>query len=432
MTLATLRTKASDILADYKKEYGRNRGEPGAYGIVDMPPKLIPIFEGEARYRCAFGGRGGGKSFAFSLQLALRGLDRPLRILCARELQNSIRDSVHQEVIKAISSYPWLASQYEWGESYIRGKNGTEFIFKGLRLNAKEIKSMSSIDICWIEEAEAVSKSSWDILTPTIRNRGSEIWVTWNPEAEDSEVRKRFVLNEPRSIKIAKINWRDNPWFPAELESERQDCQTLNPEDYDWIWEGSIKTRSDAQILSDRWMVQEFTPQENWDGPYHGADWGFASDPTAAVRLWIGDGRLWVEHESYKKKLELDATAKQWRADIPRIDLYTVRSDCARPESISYVRRDGIPKLVGCKKWAGSVEDGIKFLRSFEKIVVHPRCVQFAYECKHYSFKVDRHTGDVLPIILDRNNHLIDSARYALGPIIQNKIARYGSGRSYW
>ena len=402
------------------------------YGIVNIPPKLKPVFEGKARYRCAFGGRGAGKSRAFALMLALRGIYKPLRILCARELQNSIKDSVHSEIVKAIESYPWLADEYEWGESYIRGKNGTEFIFKGLRLNAKEIKSTAAIDICWVEEAETVSKSSWDILVPTIRNPGSEIWVTWNPESDDSEVRKRFVLNEPSSIKMVKINWDDNPWFPPELEQERQDCQRIDPDNYDWIWEGEVRTISDAQILNGKWVVQEFEPQDTWKGPYFGADWGFASDPTAAVKMWIADNKLWIEYESCKQKLELDDTAKKWMNDIPGIEKYVVRADCARPESISYVRRTGIPRLTACKKWPGSVEDGIKFLRSFDQIVVHPRCKNFIYECKHYSYKVDAATGDILPKIVDKHNHGVDSCRYGLGPLIQNKLNRSGYGRSHW
>jgi phage terminase large subunit len=322
---------------------------------------------------------------------------------------------------------------YDWGESYIRGKNGTEFIFKGLRSNYREIKSTSGINICWVEEAEAVSKKSWDTLIPTIREPDSEIWVTWNPEAEDSPVRQRFILSEPSGLKLAQMNWRDNPWFPAVLEQERQDCLRDNPDDYDHIWEGECITRSDAQILSGKWVVREFEPESNWDGPYHGADWGFGSDPTAAVRLWVADRQLWVEYESYAHHLELDDTGQRWADDIPGIEKYVVRADNARPESISHVKKGRkrsetdrgafpIPRLTAVKKWPGSVEDGIKHLRSYRQIVIHPRCENTALEARKYSYKVDRHTGDVLPVIIDKHNHLIDSLRYALQPVIVGAI----------
>ena len=389
--------------------------------IVKLPKKLLPVFDGPARYRCAWGGRGSGKSFSFALMAAIRGYAEPIRILCARELQNTIKDSVHSEIVKAIETYPWLAANYRYGESFIRGLNGTEFLFKGLRTNYQEIKSLSGIAICWVEEAEAVSESSWQVLIPTIRKPKSEVWATWNPDSEDSPVRKRFILSPSDNVKIARLNYCDNPWFPEVLEQERLDCLRNNPDDYAWIWEGECRTKSDAQVLNGKWLSEHFEPASDWDGPYIGADWGFANDPTTADKLWIKDRTLFVEYESHAVGLELDATANRWKADIPGIENYVVRADNSRPESISHVRQKGIPKLVAADKWPGSVEDGVAYLRSFDKIIIHPRCVHSIREARLYSYKVDRRTGDILPSIMDANNHHVDSFRYALSPMIRMK-----------
>jgi phage terminase large subunit len=385
---------------------------------IELPPKLIPVFDGQARYRGAYGGRGSGKSYSFALMAAVRGYAAQTRILCARELQNSLKDSVHAEIRAAIEAHDWLKAHYEIGESYIRGKNGTEFIFKGLRHNYQQIKSTHGVGICWVEEAETVSEASWKVLVPTIRAPGSEIWLTWNPEDEDSATHKRFILTPPDGAKIARLNHNDNPWFPVELESERLQDLSRDPDYYAHVWEGECISRRDAQVLAGKWHVEEFTPQSSWDGPYYGLDWGFASDPTAAVKCWSYDGCLWIEEEAGKVGLELDDTVAYLSPRLSGISAHTVRADCSRPESISYVKRNGMPRCVPVRKWAGSVEDGIQHLRSYRKIIVHPRCQEVARECRLYSYKVDRLSGDILPVPLDANNHYMDAIRYALEPLI--------------
>lgn len=356
---------------------------------------------------------------------AVRGYAEPLRILCARELQNSLKDSVHAEVAAAIQSHPWLADHYEIGESYIRGRNGTEYLFKGLRHNYQQIKSTSGVNICWVEEAETVSEQSWKNLTPTIRAPGSEIWLTWNPESEDSPTNHRFILDPPPNSKLAKLNYNDNPWFPQELEEERQNDLRRDPDYYAHVWEGECVTRTDAQILGGKWKIEEFQPGKDWNGPYYGLDFGFAQDPAAAVKCWIHDQRLWIEHEGGKIGLELDDTAAYMRERLPGMDKHVIRADNARPESISYLRRHGMPQMVGVKKGPGSVEDGIRYLRSFRDIVIHPRCEETARECRLYSYKIDRMSGDILPIPLDLNNHYIDATRYALEPMISAGLSGY-------
>jgi phage terminase large subunit len=189
----------------------------------------------------AYGGRGSAKSWSFARMAVIRAAQSKIRVLCARELQNSIKDSVHKLLSDQIEEMG-LSDLFDVGESFIRCKNGSEFIFKGLRTNTKEIKSMERISIAWIEEAQAVSKSSWDLLDPTIRAPGSEIWITYNPDNEEDPIHQIFVENmPPPNSKVVKINWDDNPWFPAELEEQRAHMEATDPDTYSHVWGGECK-----------------------------------------------------------------------------------------------------------------------------------------------------------------------------------------------
>lgn len=393
---------------------------------IELPPKLIPIFapdRGALRYRGAYGGRGSGKSFTFAKMAAIWGYAEPLRILCTREMQNSIKESFHAELKNAIASEPWLESNYDVGVDYIRGKNGTEFIFRGLRHNQGSIKSLAQIDLCIVEEAEDVPESSWQVLEPTIRAPKSEIWAVWNPRAKGSPTDQRFIQNPPPRSMITEINHSDNPWFPPELEEQRQHAQrTLDDALYRHIWEGAYYEMSDAQVFRDKYIIDDFEPQNNWDGPYNGLDFGFAQDPTAAIECYIADNRLYITREAGKVGLELDDTAAYILERIPSFDKRASRADSARPESISYLKRHGLPRIEGVKKGKGSVEDGIQFIRSFDKVVIHSRCKQTINEFRLYSYKVDRLSGDILPTPVDANNHFIDALRYALEPMMKSRL----------
>lgn len=407
---------------------------------VKLPPKLIPVFQGEADYRGAYGGRGSAKTRSFALMSAIRGYMFGMAgvsglILGCREFMNSLDDSSLEEIKGAIQArdkdsgeylYPWLVDYYEIGEKFIRSRDGRiRYAFSGLRHNLDSIKGKSKILIAWADEAETISATAWDKLDATVREEGSEVWITWNPESEDSETKRRFQDSPPPTAKIVELNWRDNPWFPARLNRLRLRQQEQDPERYDHIWEGRCITRNDAQILAGQWVVRDFEPASDWQGPYYGLDFGFANDPTAAVKCWIRDRRLWIEYEGGKVKLDVDDTAAFMRERVPGIEEHTVRADSARPESISYLRRHGLAGMVGVKKGKGSVEDGITFLRSFEEIVIHPRCEETARECRLYSYKIDKLSGDILPVPLDLNNHYIDAIRYALEPMIKAGLNGY-------
>ena len=392
---------------------------------IQIPPKLIPLFKaprGALRFRCAYGGRGSGKSATFALMAAVLGYMEPLRILCTREMQNSIKESMLAEIKGAIERYPFLAAHYEVGESYIKGKNGTEFIFRGLRHNISAIKSMAAIDLCIVEEAEDVPGHGWRDLLPTIRAPRSEVWCVWNPRKKHSPVDDMFRRgnNPPRSM-VVEVNYHDNPWFPEELEEQRRHLAASGDHAlYRHIWEGAYLENSRAQVFADRYRVADFEPGADWDGPYYGLDFGFAQDPTAGIKCWVYGGALYIERELYQVGLELDATAAAVLRELgPEAATHVIRADCARPESISYLARHGLPRIEPVKKWPGSVEDGVSRIKAFTSVIIHSRCIHAVNEFASYSYRVDRLTGDVLPDLVDKDNHLIDAGRYAIAPLIR-------------
>lgn len=209
-----------------------------------IPDKLIPVFQGEYRYRGAYGGRGSAKTRTFALMTAVRAYQFAEagnygQILAAREYMNSLEDSSFQEIKTAISQTPWLAEYFDCGEKYIRTKNGrVSYTFSGLRHNLDSIKSKSRILLAWVDEADTVTEDAWVKLIPTIREEGSEIWVTWNPERKGSATDKRFRLSTDDDMNIVEMNWRDNPWFPRTLETERKRDRRERPEIYGHVWEG--------------------------------------------------------------------------------------------------------------------------------------------------------------------------------------------------
>ena len=219
--------------------------------MIQFPDKLRPLFEPH-RYKVAYGGRGGAKSWGFARALLVKGAERPLRILCTREIQKSIKDSVHKLLSDQIQALG-LGQFYEVQATIIKGANGTEILFAGLSdLTAESIKSFEGVDIVWCEEAQAISKRSWDILVPTIRKDGSEIWISMNPELDTDETWTRFVVSPPPSSAVIEINYPDNPWFPPVLEQERLHAKATMPKaDYENIWEGKCRAAAEGAIYAD-------------------------------------------------------------------------------------------------------------------------------------------------------------------------------------
>jgi len=216
---------------------------------ADFPAKLQCLFQSK-RYKILYGGRGGAKSWGVARALLIMAASRPLRILCAREFQKSIKDSVHRLLSDQIKELG-LDTFYEIQQTIIKGKNGSTFAFEGLKHNTTNIKSYEAVDIAWVEEAQNVSKTSWDILIPTIRAEGSEIWVTFNPELEDDATYQRFVVNPPTDSTVVKIGWADNPWFPSVLQQEMADLKQRDPDAYLNVWEGHCRKCLEGAIYAE-------------------------------------------------------------------------------------------------------------------------------------------------------------------------------------
>ena len=390
---------------------------------IQLPPKLVPVFappRGAVQYRAAYGGRSSSKSFSFAKMAATFGYVETMRILCAREFQVSIKESFHAELKAAIATEPWLQAHYDVGVDYIRGNNGTEFIFRGLRRNTQSIKSLAKIDLTIVEEAEDVPEESWLALEATVlRQHRSELWPIWNPRDEGSAVDKRFRQSPPDNAVAAFVNWRDNPFFPAGMETlrKRQE-EMLDPGTYAHVWEGAYLVNSERQAFQGKLRIETFEPGADWDGPYQGVDFGFRPDPLAAVRVWVHADRLWLEYEAYGRGVEIDAMADFITSRIPGFDEYASRADSAEPKTISYAQRHGLGRMVAVKKWPNSVLEGVRYLRSFREIVIHPRCKSSIQDFRLYRHKVNT-AGDVLPDLEDANNHSPDAVRYALAPLIK-------------
>jgi phage terminase large subunit len=398
---------------------------------IGCPDKLLFFHDEAWRYKVAYGGRGSAKSWSVAVAAIVRAYTRPKqRILCAREFQRSIKDSVHFLLASQIERLG-LERAFRVIDTEITCKStGSQFIFAGLHHNITSLKSLEAIDVCWVEEAEVVSEDSWSKLTPTIRKPGSEIWVTFNPDQENDPTYRRFVPGQTQfdaaRTKSAMVSWRDNPELPDVLRAELEHLRRTDPDAYNHIWEGGTWSRSDAQIFNGKWAIDDFEPAKDWDGPYFGADWGFSRDPTVLTRVWLHADRLYVEYDEggigipivAMKPGEFD-TAKLFDR-VPGSRTRKIRADNSRPETISQMCAAGFD-VIGAAKGPGSVEDGISYLRGFDKIIIHPRCKRAAEEFRLYSYKVDRLTGDVLPDIVDRHNHVIDAIRYALEPLISRE-----------
>lgn len=404
---------------------------------IELPPKLIPLFsDPNLRYLVSKGGRGSGKTRTFALMTAVKGYmcaeaGQSGVILSAREHLNSLSDSSMEEIKQTIRSVPFLNDYYEMGENYIRTKNRrVEYVFAGLRHNLDSIKSKARILLCWVDEAETVSEMAWRKLLPTVREEGSQVYITYNPEKRDSATNTRFghpeMLDDDGNVigRCVVMNYMDNPWFPEVLDIERRrDKANQDDATYRWIWEGAYLELSEAQIFRNKYESKEFEADpKKWDGPYIGLDFGFSQDPTACVKVWIHDGCIWIDYEAGKVGLELDDTVDFLKQRIPEIEKYPIGADSARPESISHLKRKGLFRIKGVEKGKGSVEDGIEFIKSFKKVYIHPRCNQTLFEFREYAYKKDRLTDEVLPIVVDANNHYIDALRYALEPIMKRKL----------
>ena len=405
--------------------------DPYDSNLIILPQKVKELYSkprGYYAFRCMYSGRGGAKSMSAALMAAAWGAVEPLTILCVRQFQNSIQESFFAELVRAIRSRAVLYDNYEIGEKYIKGRNGTQFIFKGLHRNPDSVRSVSNVDLTIFEEAEDATERVWSVLIPSIfRTPKAECWVLWNPRTRGSPTDKRFRGEHiPARTEVLELSYRDNPFFPAELEEQRLNDFRRDPQLYAHVWEGEYLENSERQVFSNKWKLEEFTPQKGWDGPYQGLDFGFDPDPLAAVRAWRHNDRIYVEHEAFGTRVGNEAVAGFIEQRIPGFAKYVTRADSADSRTINYLSGRGLPSIRPVKKGAGSVREGIRWLRGHDKIVVHPRCTELAREFRLYSHKVND-AGDVLPDIADGYDHGIDALRYAMQPLIGGRPLRTGT-----
>lgn len=391
---------------------------------VKLPEKLIPVLNTRVRYVVLHGGRGSAKSHTIARVLILRSLMRKERILCTRETQKSIRDSVHR-LLGDIIQEMGLGPHFDITRDSIKCTlTGSEFLFSGLASNTVEsIKSFAGVTLVWVEEAQTISDHSWRILIPTIREDGSQFFISMNPDLETDPTYIRFIKYPPPDSLVIQMNWSDNPWFPKALEYERLIDRERDFELYQHIWEGECRSFSDAAIFKDKFWVKAFDPHESWSR-LQGLDFGYSVDPTTGIILYYDEPNhdLYIHKEVYKVGVEVDDLAYFLDGLDPKLGAreYVTRADSARPELISHLRRAGW-KVKPANKWDGSVKDGYEYLRSFRHIYIHPSCENTINEFRKAVWAQDQVTKEVLPKLGSFPDHSIDAIRYALEPLIKGR-----------
>lgn len=377
---------------------------------IGTPRVFVPLLD-PSRYKGAHGGRGSGKSHFFAEMLIERCLMEPTRAVCIREKQKSLEQSVKRLIEDKIQTLN-VGSLFQVQYDRIIPPGGL-IIFQGMQNHtAESIKSLEGYDVAWVEEAQSLSVRSLDLLRPTIRKPGSELWFSWNPKhaTDPVDVLLRDKATRPPGAAVVEANYRDNPFLPEVLRDEMEYDRRRDPDKYQHIWLGGYEKNSSARVFKN-WKIEAFETPEDARF-YFGGDWGYAIDPTVLVRCFISGRTLFVDQEAYKVGCEIDNTPALFDT-IPGSRRWPITADSSRPETIAYMRRHGFPNVSPALKGAGSVEDGIEFMKSYD-IVVHPRCRHTSDELTFYSWKTDPLTGDILPVPADKHNHVIDALRYAV------------------
>lgn len=402
-----------------------------------IPMRLAGLLKPK-RLKVIYGGRGSAKTRTVVSILTEMSRSGKERVVCLREIMDSLEDSSYQEIEDEINRRG-LADDFKLIERKIKCfDTGSSFGFAGLYRNQTKIKGYAGASKAWCDEAENISRASWDILFPTLRAAGSEIWITFNPNKPDDPTWADIVapyhgnmvggVYEDDDVLIIECNHTHNPWLTHELKLERDKMARNDPDRHAWIWEGKFKKRSTENVLHGKWVIDEFTAADDWNGPYFGADFGFSQDPSTLSKCWVtNDNRLMIEHEAGGVGIETDELPALYDA-VPGSGSHVIRADGARPETISALCRSKsgqtgrVLRVVAADKWPGSVEDGIAHLRSYDQIVIHPRCKKTIAEAGKWSYKVDKLTGEPLPVLVSGNDHYWDSVRYALSPVIRGAM----------
>ena len=376
------------------------------------------VLDPKYRYIFISGGRSSGKSHEIANYITEEQLCNPdNKIVCLREVQKSIKFSskllIENKIRESGSSQFFNVIQPE-----IRSELGDGvMIFQGMSdLTADNMKSLEGFIRAWFEEAQNCSARSLKLLRPTIRSAGSQIIFSWNPEFPDDPIEKfsESMRGNPDALHI-HVNYDKNPYLTEETKKEIEFDRVNNPDDFDHVWLGAYNIKSELRVFNN-WIVEECEPTYD-DDLYYGVDWGFAQDPNVLLRCWINQSqkKIYVDYQIDGVGIPIDQTPSFFD-DVPDSRKYTIRADSARPEMVDYMNRRGF-SCKSVEKGAGSIEQGINFLKSYQ-IVVHPRCELLQKELRLHSYKTNR-AGDILPKMEDKHNDCIDSLRYSIEPLIK-------------
>lgn len=379
---------------------------------IETPRWALPLLN-PARYKGAWGGRGSGKSHFFAEMLVESHVLNPdTNSVCVREIQKSLNQSVKRLLESKIEAMG-VGHLFEIQEAQIKNKLGKgRIIFAGMQNHTSDsIKSLEGYDRAWVEEAQSLSQKSLDMLRPTIRKPNSELWFTWNPSKSSDPI--DLLLrgeNPPSGAIVERVNYDDNPWFPDVLREEMEYDKRRDPDKYAHIWRGEYVRNSEARVFKN-WTIQEFEAPADAEFRF-GADFGFANDPTVLVRCYLTGRKLYIDYEAHQLGCEIVNTPALFLT-VPESEKWPIVADCARPETISHLKKHGFPKCMPCVKGAGSIVEGVEWMKSYD-IIVHPRCTHVIDDLTMYSYKMDSLTGLPTNILQDANNDSIDAIRYAL------------------
>lgn len=398
---------------------GKNMGIKFSLNFADWQ---IPLLSEEYNYKVLYGGRGGGKSFAIAEALLILAMKKKCVILCGREFQNSIKQSVHSLLKKQIQQLGFKRYYKVTRDEIVCILTGTTFYFYGFSRNIDAIKSIPDIKYLWIEEAAKVKYESWDVIDATVRDNNSQIWVSFNPELSSDVIFDNFIINTPEKTYLKYLTFRDNLYLDKALNSlvKANNLLKLDVDKYLHVYEGYCKKASDAIVFKGCFSIQAFEEPEN-QHCYYGLDFGFVS-PMAAIRCYIlknnvNAGDLYITHEAYARNLTIDKLGKFLESKLPNVKNKCIYADSANPSDITFLKRQKY-NIQAVEKGKNSVEGGIKFLKA-HNIIIHPRCVETIKEFYSYSYKIDERSGDVMDDLVDDNNHCIDALRYSTERIMK-------------
>lgn len=401
-----------------------------------LPAAFAPLLLVRARYKGYWSGRGVAKTHSFAAALIQKAsTTQGFRWLCTREIQRSIKESVKRVLDLKIDQMGLNHIFHSTNNQITCVATGAWIGFEGLHNNIDNIRSYEDLDGVWIEEAATVSRRSLEILIPTIRKPGSEIWCSWNPrdptdpvdelfrknQADQAdffaEMSQQMDLSDYDTWMIARgLQMEDNPFFPVPLRMEVERDRRRDPDRYAHVWLGQYRRNSEARVFKN-WTIgtMDVPPGTR---PHYGSDFGFSIDPTVALRIFLfpEQRKLYIDDEVSKVGCAIEDTPALFDqlGDTPgEMRNWPAKADSSRPETIHHMNRHGYPKLTAARKGPGSVEEGVQFLQGWD-IVVHPNCKGVTQELTLYSFEVDKQTEAVLPTLADKHNHFIDALRYAL------------------